>query len=335
MIRIIQLIVILIANACFGSEIINVLETTFVPSFNEDTEYYFGFAEGDQIVFSFEVIKGRAVNEIEVSEYLGSSRFSDVKTTRIVDKVLTVSTTGIYKFRIRGAFRTKKCRLTIQRIPASSELMSFNTSVYWRTVNDTSFYYVNEQYLASVDTSVVNLGERTEKVHSVGNLNGNKNTFNYLLPENTVAWSYYIGVNQEGQKAFEEATSDLAKSASPIVARIPGYGPLAALALGGISYLTKLQRGEDIEYYIVENGQQSRFLAGYQPYYLKKGKVINDFSQMPKRSGMIHFCLKNDNAITGVSVMVCVSAITIKENWEIREVEKFSVSQRKEAFLKE
>jgi hypothetical protein len=331
---IIKLIVILFTSTCYGNEPVSVIETTFNPSFTRDTEYLFGFAKGDQIIFSLEVIKGRGVREVEVSEYNGSSRFSDMKTSKIIDKVIHVSATGIYKFRIRGSLGTKKCRLTVQRIPANPESISFNTSVYWKTLTDTSFYTVKERFLVTTDTAVVNLVDKTEKVHSIGNLNSSKNTFNFVLPANTSSWSYYIGVDQAGQRAFEKATRDLTKNAAPIVARIPGYGPLAALALGRVSYLTELQNGEDIDYYIVQNGEELKFLNNNGFTYLKKGKIINDFSQMSKRSGLFHFCLKNDNAITGVQVIVKVTAITIKEKWDIREVEKYRLSERKEPFLK-
>lgn len=328
------LIAAVVTTTCYGIEPINVIETTFNPSFNQDIEYYFGFAEGDQVVFTVEVIKGRPIKEFTFAEFEGSIRFSDLKTSNITDKEITISATGIYMFRIRGSIGTNKCKLVVHRIPANPEAEPFNTTVYWRSLNDTTFYTVKERFLASKDTAVVNVFEKTEKVHSGTNLNGSKNTFNFVLPANTATWSYYIGVDQAGQKAYEDATSDLTKYAAPIVARIPGYGPLAALALGGVSYLTKLQSGEDINYYLVENGEQYNFLNGYTPTYLRKGKVINDFSQMPKRSGMLHFCLKNDNAITGVQVMIKVTAVTITENWELREVEKFKVADRDEPYLK-
>lgn len=331
---IILLFALFFVNWSSAAEGITVLETTFESSYYEDKEFLFGFAEGDQIVFTLQVLKGRPINEFEVSEYEGPVRFSDVKIWQIVDKSVKVTSTGIYKFRIRGARGTKRCKLLISRIPARSESNPFNTTVYWRSKNDTSFYTIKERYLASKDTVSVNVIDRVEKVHSSLNLNGNKNTFNFTLPANTSTWSYYIGVDQAGQDHYNKATRDLAKYAAPVVARIPGYGPLAALALGGASYLTKLQSGEDIDFYLVENGEQRKYSNGDPFFYLKKGKVVNDFAQMPYRSGILHFCLENDNAVTGVQVTIKVVAVTITENWEEREVQKFHVADRDEPYLK-
>ena len=55
---------------------------------------------------------------------------------------------------------------------------------------------------------------------------------------------------------------------------------------------------------------------------------------MPGRSGILHFCLENDNAVTGVQVTIKVVAVTITENWEEREVQKFRVADKDEPYLK-
>ncbi|NJO87304.1 MAG: hypothetical protein HC821_04785 [Lewinella sp.] len=180
------------------------------------------------------------------------------------------------------------------------------------------------------------LTDRAVKVHSASNLNGNKTTFNFSLPPNTVAWSYYIGVDQAGQEAFQNATSQLASRAAPIVAKFPGYGPLAALALGSTSYLSQLQRGEDIDYYLVNaTGNHDRgFLNGSEFTYLKKGKVINDFSRMSSPlTGSFSFCLLNDNLLTGVTVTVKVTAVAVSEEFDIRSLPRQEIVARQEPYL--
>jgi hypothetical protein len=185
------------------------------------------------------------------------------------------------------------------------------------------------------DTTIITLTDQVAKVHSSTNLDGNKTTLNFTLPANTVSWSYYIGVDQSGQDAYEQATKNLAKKAGPIVSRIPGYGPMAALALGGASFLTAAQTGEDIDYYIVQGENVNLFGANQQFYYVKKGKVINDYSRMTENyKGQYHVCLMNDNAITGVSVAVKITAIVVKEEWGTRPIQKMHVSSHEEAYLK-
>lgn len=51
-------------------------------------ELFYGFAEGDQIVFSFEEVKGKDLKEIEIIEYPNHSKFMDYKSTKIDKKKL-------------------------------------------------------------------------------------------------------------------------------------------------------------------------------------------------------------------------------------------------------
>jgi hypothetical protein len=315
---------------------IDVAESTFkISPFGEEV-FYYGFAEGDQLIFNFEEANGKELKEIEIIELPSSSKFLDYKSKKIENKTFNISKTGIFKFRFSNSAMTGRvCKFKIQRIPANDATKNFNTSVYWRTVFDTTYTTVQEKYLIKADTTISNITDQIAKVHSQGNLNGNKTTFNFLLPENTVAWSYYIGVDQAGQQVYQNATTELASKAAPLLAKMPGYGPLAALALGGISYLTQLQSGEDIDFYIVDGNNVNLFLGGQSFSYIKKGKVINDYSKMTSPlKGTWHVCLYNDNAITGVSVSVKITAIIVKEEWGVRPAKKMQVASREEPYLK-
>lgn len=296
---------------------------------------YYGFAEGDQLIFSFQEVNGKELKEVEIIELPSSSKFMDYKTKSIENKTLTINRTGIYKFRFaNSAIGGRICKFKIQRIPKSDTTKEFNSSVYWRSVFDTTYTVEQERFLVKSDTVVSNITDQTSKVHSTGNLNGNKSTFNFTLPDNTVAWSYYIGVNQEGQQAFQKATTELSSKAAPLVAKIPGYGPLAALALGSASYLSQIQGGEDIDFYVVDNDNVNLFSEGGAFSYFKKGKVINDFSKMTSPlKGMYHVCLSNDNAVTGVEVAVKITAIVVNQQWETRSVKRMHVTSREEAYL--
>lgn len=319
-----------------GQTIIDVADNTFkLVGFGEEV-FYYGFAEGDQLILNFEEVKGKALKEIEIIELPTFSKFMDYKTKKIENKTINITSTGIYKFRFsNSAMSGRICKVKIQRIPVEKSTENFNSNVYWKTVYDTTYTTVQERYLISKDTVIHNITDQVAKVHSTTNLNGNKTTFNFTLPENTVSWSYYVGVNQAGQEAYEQATRELASNAAPLVSKIPGYGPLAALALGSTSYISQLQKGEDIDYYVCFGDNVNLFLDSQAFYYIKKGKVINDFSQMTNNLiGTYHFCLSNDNAITGVTVTVKVTAIAVTENWGMRSVEKLNVTSRQVPYLK-
>lgn len=298
-------------------------------------ELFYGFAEGDKLVFNFNELKDKELKEVEIIELPTSSKFMDFKTKIIENKILNISRTGIYKFRfVNTAIAGRVCKIKIQRIPASESTKDFNSSVYWKTNYDTSYTIIQEKYLVSSDTIISTVTEHVAKVHSQGNVNGNRTSYNFTLPQNTVSWSYYIGVDQAGQKAYENAANQISSKAAPIVAKIPGYGPLAALALGSVSYLTTLQTGEDVDYYIVEGDNVNLFLSGQQFFYVKKGKVINDYSRMlAPVKGNFHVCLLNDNAITPVSVTIKIVAIVVNEKWGERPIKKMNITTQQVPYL--
>ncbi len=332
----ISFLLIVLVGPLWAQSPITVAESTVKVNGLGEEVFYYGFAEGDQLIFDFQEMKNKELKELEIIELPASSKFMDFKTKRIKEKSIPITSTGIYKFRfVNSALAGRICRFRIQRLPAGPETINFNTSVYWQTVNDTSYSTELERYLVRKDTIITNLTEQTAKVHSITNTNGNKTSFNFLLPENTVSWSYYIGVDQAGQESFAMATSELAEKASPMMASIPGYGPLAALALGSTSFLSQMQKGEDIDFYITDTDNATLFHAGQQFRAIKYGKVINDFSRMAAPlSGMLHVCLANDNAITGVMVSVKITAIQLEEEWGTRQVQRMQVTPRQVAYLK-
>ena len=118
------------------------------------------------------------------------------------------------------------------------------------------------------------------KVNAIANAPNNKSTFNFILPENTIAWGYYISVGQAGLQVYEDAAKKLISNSRSVVSKFPAYSPLVALALGRDSYLTKIQTGDDIDYWILEGENVNLFTTGAQFRYFKKGKVINDYSRI-------------------------------------------------------
>lgn len=331
----------LIIVFCISSQIkaqnyIDVAETTLKISGLGEEVFYYGFAEGDQLIFNFEEVNGKELKEIEIIELPSSSKFMDYKSKKIENKILNINRTGVYKFRLsNSAIGGRICKVKIQRNPSSETMKNFNSSVYWKTVYDTTFSMEQEKYLVKSDTIISNLIDQVAKVHSSGNANGNKTTFNFTIPNNTIAWSYYIGVDQAGQKAYESAANQLSEKASPLLSKLPGYGPLAAVALGSVSYISTLQSGEDIDFYIVDGGNVNLFTSGEQFRYFKKGKVINDNSRITSPlAGNYHMCLMNDNAITGVTVNVKITAIIVNQKWDTRQIKKMNVASIEVPYLK-
>lgn len=326
----------ILTTIAFGQTPIDIAENTLKVAPQSEEIFYYGLAEGDQMIFTFEEINGKELKELEIMALPSKSIFMDYKTKKIVNKILTIAETGIYKFRFANSniLAGRICKFKIQRIPADEKTKKFNTTVFKRTIYDTSYYNDQERFLVRADTFSSEILNQTAKVHSSTNANGNKTITNFALPQNTVSWSYYIGVDQAGQQAYEAATKQLSSNSTPILTKLIGSSPLTALALGFTSYLSQIQKGEDIDYYLVEGQNANLFTAGQQFRYYKTGKVINDFAKMPPLQGNLSFCFSNDNAVTGVTVLIKVTAIEVNAIYDTRQVKRMNVASRQEMYLK-
>lgn len=323
-------------SVSFCQATIDVAENTIKVAASGEQEFFYGFAKGDKLIFSIEEVNGKDLKEVEILQMPSSSLFMDYKTKKIERKVLDIRETGVYKFRFTNSniLSARICKFKIQRIPATLASEKFNPTVYKRKVYDTSYYEVPESYLVKADTVVTQILNQTAKVHSTMNANGNKTIANFILPKNTIAWSYYIGVDQAGQQSYEDATKNFVNNATPFVKSLVGSSPVSALALGFTSYLSQIQAGEDIDYFLVEGQNANLFAAGQRFRFFKRGKVINDFAKMPPIEGNLSFCFMNDNALTGVSVLVKIVAVQVNGTWATRQVRNMNLSEREELYLR-
>ncbi|MFT5820562.1 MAG: hypothetical protein ACI8ZM_001805 [Crocinitomix sp.] len=302
---------------------------------------YYGFSEGDQIIFNFEEINGKPLKEIEIMEMPSNSKFADFKSTLITDKVIQVHKTGVYGFGFRNsAMKGRICKIKIQRIPKSEDLIAFNTNWEWKTLYDTSYVpytkdslvgydttYSNQtkRELVRVDTLVTELFNKVERVHSKTNLNGHTAIadLNVYLPQNTakpnvflpyettkvIAWSYWIGVGQKSTEEYNAANKNMSKGIAALGA-LTGYGALASLAITGISLFGTPSSGDNV---------------GYKLKYLKDGMVTtfdfgNGVSAAARNTDLLQggftIELYNDNTFDAIDVTVKMACVQLRKTWD-------------------
>ena len=259
----------------------------------------------------------------------------EYKTSKIDNKVIKIAKTGIYKFRFaNSALLPRVCKYKIQRIPASPATQNFNTTVYFDEYNDTTYTNEVETFIDRSDTVISNFQDRTIKVNPLTAPGSSKVTFNFVLPENTVAWSYYVCTDKSGQQVYQEAAKTLSINSSRAMEKFPKYSPLAAVALGAPSYLTKLDTGQQINFWIVENENAELFKSGEQFRFVKKGKGVNEFSRMEPGDRAYDFCLHNDSKEKPVTVLIKITAILINEKFTSEPVRRMHVTLKKGMHLK-
>jgi len=296
---------------------------------SEDT-LYFSFAKGDQIIVDFESI-GRELKEFEILQYKGASLFREDEKTKIVGKKVSIQNTAVYEFRLANRSGTERnVKLHIRRIPGSASTKNFRTTVGWKSINDTLYLNATDKTVARRDTVIVNR-ESIVSVYGTQNPKGNTQCPEFDIPGKTIAWSFYVGVNQPGLRAFQEATQKLSPSPQ---SSLPGYGPLAAFALTGKSNFATLQNDQTISYSIVDptNAALAKQDQPFKSYRSKK--VSNDFSVMKEpREGKLFFYLNNDGAFD-VDVIVKIAAVVVYDRVKETSGQKMEVLTKKVPVVK-
>lgn len=337
-----------------GQTPIDITEQTLKIGATKSEEMHFGFADGDQIIFSFIEIDGKELKEIEIIEYPSTSKFSDYKTAKIENKIINVNKKAVYKFRFfNSSLSGRICKIKIQRIPGSEQTKNFNTNVVWITKQDTTWNtftkdiivgydttYVqkSKKELIKIDTSITELFNKTERVHSETAIDKTQYAnLNVILPENfyapnkfntyqsteVIAWSYWIGVGQKAKEDYEQANNSLSGGITAIGA-MTGYGALASFAITGISMFGTPTIGDNVGYKFitVQNGVQKTFdfgngiaASGRNDNLLQGGFTIQ---------------LYNDNFKDGIDVTVKVIAVQLTKQWEDKQYTEQKITSRYE-----
>lgn len=324
-------------------EPIDVAELTLKIRGMKTKEVFYGFAEGDKVMFNFEELHGRSLNKLEIIEYPSSTKFSDYKTNLIKNKELIINKTGIYKFIFDNSSLSKRiCKIKIERTPANAESKRFNTSVIWKTRIDTTWkeytkdvivryenYNVTKsrKILSSIDTLPVELIDRVETVHTLLNANGDRSIIFVKLPEptgnqlfdyrttETISWAYWIGVGNEGAEAYEKSKQQLLKSATAVAASI---NPVAGLALGVLSFLSTTTVGDNVKYWFIPDYANASAFKSKNSFYQMgdNGDVVTAYGRNDDfLMGSFYIGLDNDHA-KAIKVKVTVMAITVVKTYK-------------------
>jgi hypothetical protein len=340
LISIISLIFQPLVSANNDSVLVN--ESTIILDFQQTKELFFSFAEGDEIIFDLEMVKGKHIKEIEVTELPSNSIFSDFKVKELKNKRIMIRNKGIYTFRFFSSSLTRRvCKIKIQRIPANESTRDFNTNWKWETIKDTIYtpytidsitgyntvkYKERKRELVSSKKIEEVLFDKSQRVHSFYNENSSYTYLRVDLPqpintqfkeERIIAWAYWIGVGKEAEQAFQQNVSAVSKLTQVAF----GGNPLANFAIGTISKLILPQIGEDVSYYFLPDyNNLSLFMAQQNFSIFDQGKGIAAYGRNTNRKfGTFYIGLHNDNKMIGINVnvkVVIIKEINIYENKE-------------------
>lgn len=318
---------------------VDVAENTLkVKPFGEET-FYYGFAEGDQMIFSFDEVNDKELKELEIIELPSSSKFMDYKTKKIENKILNIAKTGIYKFRFSNSAVTGRvCRFKIQRIPGREDLKNFDCNVYWRTVNDSSKKVQQERYLVKTNYQAVQILEPSEFFVNSGRnslFEGGKSriTLPINLPSNTVEWYYTFSATRN------DAEVAATKKSMNLMAQLTKLVDQSGALNIGIEMLTKPPGGNVCDVFLVDANNRAPFEAKTDFQYFTEGTRENLTSGVVKVKSSLFsnafLGIRNPDAGYGIHLIVEAVAITTEEEWGVRDKVSYDVKSRQEAYLKD
>ncbi|MEX0965994.1 MAG: hypothetical protein WD077_02055 [Bacteroidia bacterium] len=324
--------------AATGQTPIDVADNTLkLGAFGEEV-FYYGFSEGDQLIFSFQEVNGKELKEIEIIEFPSSSKFMDYKTKKIENKIINIVSTGIYKFRLsNSAMSGRICKVKIQRIPATEATKNFNTGVYWQTVYDTAYTTVQENQLVKKEYKPIPLVPSSEYYVNSGSnatFKGGKSriTFPVTLPKNTKEWYFVFSASREKEDI------DKAKSSFNLVGQLTNLIDQSGALTFGIDMLSKPPGSNICDIYLL-NFENSRLFEEKKAYtYMTGGTRENIKSGVVKMAGgagqTYYIGIKNPDGVYGIQVAIEVVAIVLEEEWVTRDVQKINVNERQVPYLK-
>ncbi|RYZ83984.1 MAG: hypothetical protein EOP04_18895 [Proteobacteria bacterium] len=264
-----------------------------------------------------------------MKEYDGGSRFMDYKTKKFENRSIDVFKTGIYVFRFsNSAIGGRVCRYSIKRIPANDQTKQFNTTVYWRMQNDTTYSVKQERYLVKRVLTPKTVIEPTEHYINGGlnaSLMGGKSRITFLVqvPPNTVEWYYQVSASRKKEDI------EKVKTAYMLVGKLGNALTQGVPVDRLIQVLTAPPGADYCDVYVTDYANSTMFAAktGYKHFPLasreniKSGIVRVNF---PIQNPTV--CLKNPSTSYGVNVIIEVVALVQEEEWGMREVKVPNVS---------
>jgi hypothetical protein len=316
---------------------VDVADLTLKVGGLESKTLMYGFAEGDQILFNFSEVDNKELKELEITEYPSNSKFMDYKTTKIENKTISVIKKGVYTFRFaNSAIGGRVCRIKIQRIPAKAELANFNTSVETKTFYDTTWATKSKVIVERVDTiPELVLDKQGEIVHVAANEHGAYSDVEVILPPHTAYWTYWIGVGEGSQQSFSSAQQKMVTGSLKYLGMAD---PLAALAVGGISYLIAETAVDNLAYKIrynqVVDGVQQTVVFHDGGDIVKPDYALMTPPRAPKE-GYMYFNLYNDNTIDPIQVYIKVMAIKIIPIEKIVQYKEATVTTKQKPVIVE
>ncbi|MEQ8910286.1 MAG: hypothetical protein RIC95_13895 [Vicingaceae bacterium] len=316
-------------------------QTTKIGALSEEF-IYLGFKAGDEIVLTFEEKRKKGLKELEIKDFQsGRSLFSEYEIETVKQKRIPVPSTGIYQFRFYNPALGKRIgKIKIERIPAEED-DSFNSTVYWKTVYDTTYTATKEEYVvkeAYVPYSIIDSSEIYMNSGSNATFKGGKSRLIYEvdLPKGTVEWYYEIAAFRE-KDAIKNVNSSMS-----LLSQLTNLVDQTGATEFAISSISRPPADDYCDVYLFADYENASLFyqkrdSEWRCYPAKGRKNIK--SEVVKLKdefarGKFYLGLKNPDSMHGINVILEVVAIVHKVEKAERTIQVPNVSTSQVPYLK-
>lgn len=316
---------------------INVADLNFRMTDMSTYQVAYGFAEGDKIILNYTEERGKKLKNFEMLEHKGGNVYSDFNVVTINNKEITIKKTGIYIFKFENSSLARRiCKFKVDRISATEDLISFNTTVKERVIVDTTYTIRQERYIKN---EAYKVKEITKNQHFFVNSGSNayfkggksRVALPFVLPANTVKWYYSISSFRDNDVV--ESTSSQINLVSDLTKLIDNSGSLGF----AIDQLGNPPGANYCDVYLLDHANLNVFLSkGDFRYYTigtRENIIAANVEVNSTASEQMYLGIKNPDSTHGINVLVSIAAIVIEQEFDVREIKLPSITRTKELYL--
>lgn len=283
---------------------------------------FFPLHEGDSVFIDLTGPKNRALS-IEFSDW-----GSPPQLRKIIEEQASITTlaglTEVYQVVLKSeSKRSFTANLKITRKSQTRYYETFAPKIRWGVGDDTTFRLTYKQVVVQMDTVPVKLISSTVPVASRTAWGVQPRVaIPFDLPENTLFWTYWIGVGQEAHEALRNLTGMIPKGAQLLGV----IDPVTAFGLGVLKELPLLAQGEDVTIQFIAPADEEAFLKGA----VVKGilgtqptRAVTDFRSkkcLPGQSKSLMLALENDNYVVGITTRVEIVAFELLPRYGLKSL---------------
>lgn len=275
---------------------------------NPNNHQFFFLAKGDELLLNADIKNKKGKFSVKLVSYPDLNViYSKEKLKDIKDAKIQIRKEGIYILELgTSAFFNKRMKLKIERIPASKDVLDFNTKVVKKYKYETvevgkSFHYINSQS------------------HETWKGGTNEVVIPVNIPQGTIEW-YYSFAASRNEADLKKGMADVSLL-NQLTETLNGIDPTTTAINIGLNLLLAPPGADYCDVYLLDHTNMSNFSHDAAFSY----KVAGSRENLKSSTIQVNCCIeqpyylgiRNQNNMHGIHVGIEVVAITRTEYLDV------------------